>query len=86
MIVERSERFLRSYRKLTEAEKERVRKALHLLASDMRHPSLRARKMQGAVDVWEARASRDLRFTFEIVEGVAVLRAVGHHDATLRSP
>jgi mRNA interferase RelE/StbE len=86
VILERSERFRRSYRKLAEHEKDRVRKALRLFATDMRHPSLRAKRMQGAADVWEARASRELRFTFEVIDGGVRLRNVGHHDATLRSP
>ncbi|MGI8878311.1 MAG: hypothetical protein ACR2G8_06820 [Candidatus Limnocylindria bacterium] len=42
--------------------------------------------MQGIAGIWEARASRDLRITFEVTQGVALLRNVGHHDATLRSP
>ena len=86
MIFERSERYRRSYRRLTQDDKEHVRKALRLLVRDMRHPSLRVRRMQGIVGICEARASRDLRITFEVTQGVALLRNVGHHDATLRSP
>lgn len=86
MILERSERYLRSYRRLNEGEKEHVRKALRLLARDLRHPSLHVKKMKGVGGVWEVRASRDLRITFEVTQGVALLRNVGHHDTTLRSP
>ena len=86
MILERSERYLRSYRRLTEGEKEHVRKALRLLVRDPRHPSLRVKRMQGIASVWEARASRDLRITFQVTQDVALLRNVGHHDAVLRSP
>lgn len=86
MILERSDRYLRSYRKLTADEKERVRKALRLLQGDMRHPSLRVKRLQGTTGIWSARASDELRFTFEVIEDRVVLRNVGHHDATLRSP
>lgn len=86
MILQRSERYVRAYRKLTEADKVKVRKALRLLSDDLRHPSLRVKRLQGMAHVWSARASDELRFTFELVEDRVVLRNVGHHDATLRSP
>ncbi|HET8568187.1 MAG TPA: hypothetical protein VFM93_04305 [Candidatus Limnocylindria bacterium] len=86
MILERSDRYFRSYRKLTADEKERVRKALRLLESDMRHPSLRVKRLQGTAGIWSARASNELRITFEPIPGGIRLRAVGRHDATLRSP
>lgn len=60
--------------------------ALGRLAADPRHPSLRLKKLQGIAHVWEARASDELRITFEVIERGVRLRNVGHHDATLRSP
>ena len=44
------------------------------------------KRMQGTDSIWEIRAGRDIRITFEIVNDVAVLRIVGHHDETLRQP
>lgn len=86
MLFERTERFKRAFRKLEMAERDLVRKALQQLAEDRRHPGLRLKRMQGTDGIWEMRAGRDIRITFEIVNDVAVLRNVGHHDETLRQP
>ncbi len=86
MILRPTERFLRAYRKLTAADRQRVDRALTRLLEDERHPSLRLKRIQGAAAIWEARASDDLRITFERSEDGAWLRNVGHHDATLRQP
>ena len=86
MILRPTERFLRAYRKLTAADRQRVDRALTRLLEDERHPSLRLKRMQGTAAIWEARASDDLRITFERSEDGAWLRNVGHHDATLRHP
>jgi hypothetical protein len=59
--------------------------ALGRLAADPRHPSLRVKKLQGSFDVWEARASDELRITFELIDRGLRLRNVGHHDATLKA-
>lgn len=85
MIVQRSERFRRAYKKLTEAQRQRVDNALLRVLSDPRHPSLRVKRLQGMARIWSARASDELRFTFELTEDRVALRNV-HQDATLRSP
>ena len=86
MIFEWSSRFQRAYRKLSADQRERIKVALRRFAEDPRHPSLRVKKLRGVEGIWEARASDDLRFTFEPIEGGIRLRMVGHHDPTLRAP
>jgi len=86
MLFERTERFKRAYRRLETAEREMVKKALRQLAEDRTHPGLRLKRLQGTDGIWEVRAGRDLRITFEFVDDVTVLRNVGHHDETLRQP
>lgn len=82
----RTERFKRAYRKLEPTEQELVKKALRQLAADRSHPSLRIKRVQGTDGIWEMRAGRDIRITFEISDDAYMLRNVGHHDATLRKP
>ena len=41
-------------------------KQLRFLASNLRHPSLRAKKYEEAEDLWQARVNRDWRFYFTI--------------------
>lgn len=81
-----SERFQRAYADLDDEQVKLAKKALRLLTSNPRHPSLRVKKMQGTADIWEARASRSLRLTFEMRGDVILLRNVGAHDETLRHP
>ena len=61
-----SPRFLKQY---NEAPLQ-VRKAFHkqakLLAADLRHPSLHAKKYNEAKNIWQARVTRDWRFYFTI--------------------
>jgi len=56
------------------------------LVVDSQDPALRAKKIKGAEDLWEARASRPLRMTFRIEGDTAILRNIGHHNETLERP
>ena len=86
MKVARTERFKKAYRKLAEHEKARVRKSIVQLLEDRHYPGLRVKRIKGTDSIWEMRAGRDIRLTFEIREDVYILRNVGHHDATLKRP
>jgi len=55
--ITRTARFKKAWQELTEEEKELGRKALRNLATDLRHPALRVKKMQGVERIWEARVS-----------------------------
>ena len=83
--------FRRAYRKLDERCRELVKKALNQFMADRTYPGLRVKRIQGTDGIWEMRAGRDIRITFEFQENgngarAVVLRNVGHHDPTLRNP
>jgi mRNA interferase RelE/StbE len=84
--ISRTARFKSAWQELTEEEKELGRKALRNLATDLRYPALRVKKMQGVEHIWEARVSRSLRMTFELVGDTIILRNIGRHDETLERP
>jgi len=86
MRLQYTDRFQRAYNELDDDDAERVKKAIRLLAADPRYPGLRVKKMQGTENIWEARASRLLRLTFEMHGDLIVLRNVGAHDVTLKKP
>lgn len=46
---------------------------------DLKHPSLEAKKLKGTNSVWEARASKSLRITFNLKGKLIILRTVGEH-------
>ena len=86
MTLARTDRFKKAYNKLTEQEKKAADKALSFLSSDLGHPSLRVRKIEGAKGMWEASASRSIRLSFELRDDTLVLRNIGDHDKVLKSP
>ncbi len=86
MELVRTARFRRAYRKLEPRQREQVKKTLAQLLVDHTHPGLRVKRVRGTDGVWELRAGRDIRVTFEIETDAYVLRNVGHHDPTLRNP
>ena len=81
-----SDRFQRAYANLRQEDAERVDKTLRLLMSDLRHPGLRVKNMDGTDRIWEARVSRSIRLTFEMHGELLMLRNVGPHDAALKNP
>ena len=54
-----SQRFTRRYKTLSPERKAKFDKQLGLLLSNLRHPSLRAKKYDEARDVWQARVDED---------------------------
>ena len=81
----RTDRFKRDFRDLPERIKRRAEQALRFLSANLRHPSLRAKKMEGqrdpqGRDIWEARISRGYRFTFAIDGDTYILYRIGPHD------
>lgn len=84
MKIERSKRFQKDFGALPIAVKKRLEKQLMLLVQNPRHPSLGIRKMEGLDDIWEARVTRNYRFTFQVREGSYILRSIGTHDISRR--
>ena len=67
----------------TAAERKAIRKALRLLDTDERHPSLRVHQLQGDLTgLWSASASDVLRLTFvRTAQGRKTLvRCTRHYD------
>ena len=86
MRIARTARFKKSWEALDERERVLARKAITNLARDIHYPALRAKKMQGADHIWEARVSRSLRITFHFDGDTVILRNIGKHDKTLGQP
>ena len=81
-----TDRFRKAYQSLAADDQGRVQKAIRLISGDLRHPSLRVKRIKGTQGIWEARASKSLRITFETEGDVLILRNVGYHDQTLKKP
>jgi mRNA-degrading endonuclease RelE of RelBE toxin-antitoxin system len=81
-----TEQFEQAYHDLAAKDRQSVRKSVAFLAENPRHPGLRVKRIQGTRNIWEARASRHIRMTFEINGDTIILRNVGAHDKTLKRP
>jgi len=77
--------FLRDYASLPESVRRRAEKQIRLLLQNPRHPSLRARKIQGSTDIYEARVTEAYRMTYKIAGEALRLRRIGAHEI-YRSP
>ena len=86
MKISRTDRFNKAWERLDESQKVLARKAIRHLVEDLKYPSLSVKKMKGTNYLWEVRASRSLRITFQIAQGIIVLRNIGRHDETLIQP
>jgi mRNA-degrading endonuclease RelE of RelBE toxin-antitoxin system len=85
MTIIKTERFKKEFAALPPMIQERARKQLDLFLQNPRHPSLRTRKMEGYIDIWEGRITKEYRFTFQIIGDTYKMRRIGPHDI-LKSP
>lgn len=74
-----SQRFTRQYKALSPARKAKFDKQLDFLLSNLRHPSLRAKKNDEGRDVWQARVDENYRFYFKIEGDTYRILAIRHH-------
>ena len=68
MRVTYARRFLRSFTSAPDSIQKAFEKQAGYLLTDLRHPSLRAKKYDEANDIWQGRVTRDWRFYF-MIEG-----------------
>ena len=54
-------------------------KQLNFLLSDLRHPSLHAKKYDETLDIWQARVDKNIRFYFMIESDTYTLLEIKHH-------
>lgn len=72
-------RFRRQYQQLSAERQAKFDKQLAFLLSNLRHPSLRAKKYDEANDIWQARVDGDYRFYFQIDGEIYVLLSIIPH-------
>ena len=76
-------RFRRDYyKKLSPQFQKRINQALLQMERDLKHPALETKKLKGTNSIWEARASKSLRITFNLKGKLITLRTVGEHRGT----
>jgi len=86
MKIVRTEGFNKDFRHLPKTVQEKFVKKFRLFMENIRHPSLRVKKMEGHKNRWEASIDMFYRFTFEIHDDFYMLRRIGPHDNVLKNP
>jgi mRNA interferase RelE/StbE len=81
-----TERFRKSYKKLSKTEQETLHRKLDLMSKDPYYPSLRTKKVQGTEDVFECSVTMSIRMTWQYADEAILLRVVGNHDEVLKNP
>ena len=81
-----TDRFDAAYASLPLDVRNKVGKALRLLDSNPRHPSLQVHPVQGHHGIYAARVDQKYRMTFEFDGQAKILRNVDNHDECLKNP
>jgi len=79
-----SKRFKKEYKALPKEIQKTFDEKLSLLVSNVSHPSLRVKRIQGTKDRWEGSITMYYRFTFEFCGNIVLLRTIGTHDILTR--
>ena len=74
-----TERSRQDYQSAPPEIRKAFEKQVRLLAHNLRHPSLRAKKYHEAAGVWQARVTRNWRFYFTIRPDAYVIVAILSH-------
>lgn len=59
--------FDKEFKKIPKEARRAFKKQLGFLLADMRHPSLRTKKYDEGLDIWQARVTKKVRFYFRIL-------------------
>jgi mRNA-degrading endonuclease RelE of RelBE toxin-antitoxin system len=79
MNVRFTERADKDYAALSANVRKAFGKQLAFLLENPRHPSLRAKKLEGSDDLWQARVNRNWRFYFKVqADEYAIIGIVPH--------
>lgn len=83
MNVVFSENLKKRFKRLPEHIKRKTNRQFLMLSQNLRHPSIRTRKLEGFSDVWEGRIDRFYRFIFVIKKETITVIRIGPHDEGL---
>ena len=76
--------FRKGYSRLSKKNQAAVDKVLAELLGEEELPSGRnLKKTKSRKDTWAVRVNKRIRLTFEVADGICILRNVGDHDKTL---
>ena len=72
--------FPKSLKNFPVSVKSKFKKQIFYLLTNIRHPSLRAKKYEESTGVWQARVDKSVRFYFLIEKDTYILLDIRYHD------
>ena len=72
-------KFIRAYQSFPKSIQSKFDKQLGYLLSNIKHPSLHAKKYSESEDIWQARVDRSVRFYFQIKKDRYILLIIKNH-------
>ena len=72
-------RFIHSYKTFSIPIQKKFDKQLKYLLTNLKHPSLKAKKFDETFSIWQARVDRGVRFYFLIKKDTYILLDIKHH-------
>ena len=76
-----TKRFIKNLKRLNAAERAQLKKKLEILEMDPLYPSLRTKRIQGTVDLFEFSVNMDVRVIWQYDgDTIILLLDIGHHD------
>ena len=78
-----TKRFIKNLKRLNAAERAQLKKKLEILEMDPLYPSLRTKRIQGTVDLFEFSVNMDVRghlARYQDGDTIILLLDIGHHD------
>lgn len=81
-----SDLFQERVAELSDDAKKALKNKLALMIDNQKHPSLRAKKIKGYNNIFEASIVMHIRMTWEYYKDGILLRNMGEHDKTLKNP
>ena len=79
MKLVRTERFKRNLRRFSKSVQRAFYKQAEFLLANLMHPSLRAKKYDETIGLWQARINHNIRFYFLIEGDTYILVSVEKH-------
>ncbi len=78
--------FKQKVQSLDASVKNSLKVKLELMEQNLKHPSLRTKKIKGTSNIYEASITMNYRMTWQYYKDGILLRNIGEHDKTLKNP
>lgn len=80
MNLDYTPKFNKNFKQFPKSIREKFYKQASFLLSNIRHPSLRAKKFEESTGLWQARVDKSVRFYFLIEKDVYILIDIRFHN------